>query len=348
MPYFPGVEATVLGRLKAHGSDARLHTVTQLPTSSLAARAARLGEAVAAEVAEDETIHLIGHSTGGLDCRLLSTPGASLPTTVELEPLVRRIRTVVTVSTPHHGTPLASFFASVQGHRLLRVLSMLLARVLRFGKQPIRGALAISRAVVLLDKLTGLDDSLLEHLHGRVLAGMSDEHRGDMQRLLDEVGDDQRLIEQLAPVSIELFNAGACDRPGVRYGCVVTRGPRPKVTGLLRGLRDPYAQLSRVIYLAMHRASSSLPRERQAELTQAQARALIDAFGLVPGAGDSDGIVPTLSQVRGRVIAAVHADHLDAMGYYAGGVDWLMSGSNFQREAFEALWERVASFIADD
>ena len=60
-------------------------------------------------------IHLIGHSSGGLDVRLLTAPGVALPTRVDVERLATRVRTVVTLSTPHYGTPLASFFTTLQG-----------------------------------------------------------------------------------------------------------------------------------------------------------------------------------------------------------------------------------------
>jgi hypothetical protein len=64
----------------------------------------------------------------------------------------------------------------------------------------------------------------------------------------------------------------------------------------------------------------------------------------------NDGIVPTLSQLHGRVLHVARADHLDVVGHYtlAGGrtADWLPSGAGFTPEAFEATWEAVASAIA--
>jgi triacylglycerol esterase/lipase EstA (alpha/beta hydrolase family) len=351
MPYFPGVEEALRVGLRRAKFDADVASIATLPTSSLRLRAARLCEAVNGMVDGEREIHLIGHSTGGLDCRLFTTAGANLPTDTEVEPLAARVKSIVTVSTPHFGTPLAAFFAGVQGHRALGLLSLFMTRLLRFGRHPLRGVVAVGRAVVLLDRLTGLDATLLGHLQQQVLDGLPHEHRVELEKLLGDVGEDQRLIEQLTPPSIELFNAGANDREGVRYGCVVVRGPKPRKRDVIRPGRDLYAWLSRALYFSMHRLTSSSGGESLSMLDGRQIQSLVRAFGHVPGPGDNDGIVPTLSQVHGDVVASADADHLDVMGYFRDdhgpGVDWLASGSPFDRPAFERLWHRVGEFVAE-
>jgi pimeloyl-ACP methyl ester carboxylesterase len=350
LPYFPGV-AEALGRaLSRVGLDAEIAAIANLPTSSLDLRAARLCERIEAAAGDAGDIHLIGHSTGGLDCRLFASAGATLPTNVDVVALAARVRSIVTVSTPHHGTPLAGFFVGMQGHRMLGLLSLLTTRLLRVGRHPLRGVVALARGLVLLDRLTGLDTSLLDHLQQQVLDGLPDEHRIELERMLGDMGEDQRLIQQLTPVSLALLNASAGDRPGVRYGCVVTRGPKPRKRSLLRVSRDPYAMISRILYFAMHRVASTSDPKLVNPLDRGQIQALTDAFGDVPEPAHNDGIVPTLSQVRGEIVTAVEADHLDAMGYFrdeAGvGVDWLASDSGFDRRRFEGLWRRVGEFIA--
>jgi hypothetical protein len=71
-------------------------------------------------------------------------------------------------------------------------------------------------------------------------------------------------------------------------------------------------------------------------------------FKVTPGI--SDGVVPTLSQLHGRVLHVARADHLDVVGHYtlAGGKsgDWLPSGAGFTRKAFDATWNAVAAAIA--
>jgi hypothetical protein len=63
----------------------------------------------------------------------------------------------------------------------------------------------------------------------------------------------------------------------------------------------------------------------------------------------NDGVVPTLSQLHGRLLHVARADHLDVVGHYtlaerAG--DWLPSGAGFTPEGFEATWDAVAAAIA--
>src|SRR5437016_3171516 len=55
-------------------------------------------------------VHIVGHSTGGLDARLLLNRfyrWYAGPSAAEREKLTSRVATVVTVSAPMHGTPLA-------------------------------------------------------------------------------------------------------------------------------------------------------------------------------------------------------------------------------------------------
>jgi hypothetical protein len=72
----------------------------------------------------------------------------------------------------------------------------------------------------------------------------------------------------------------------------------------------------------------------------------------LPQRRDSDGIVPTLSQVWGPVLYFAQADHLDVVGQYglagdaAATGDWIPSYSPFGREQFLELWSTVARFIA--
>jgi len=64
-------------------------------------------------------------------------------------------------------------------------------------------------------------------------------------------------------------------------------------------------------------------------------------------------LVPTLSQVWGRVLYFAQADHLDVVGQYglstdaAATGDWIPSYSPFGHEQFSELWRRVVRFIAE-
>src|SRR3990172_8925659 len=112
------------------------------PPASLPRRAALLAESIAAVLQDSPgEVSLIGHSSGGLDARLLLTPGVSLPTSADVERCARSVRAVVTIAAPHHGTPLAHLFNSMLGQQILRVLSLTTIYTLRTGRLPISVAL---------------------------------------------------------------------------------------------------------------------------------------------------------------------------------------------------------------
>src|SRR5438093_3531386 len=214
--------------LRAHAT-ADVHVVRTHPTASLPQRAARVVETVAATMGRDGPVHLIGHSSGGLDARLAVSPGASLPSSQNVERVARRVTTVITVATPHHGTPLASFFASLLGQRLLRLLSLWTVYVLRFGRLPISVVVKLGALFARLDDHVGLNSVLLDQLFGQLLADFSPTRRGAVETFFTEVSKDQALLPQLTPEGMDVFNATVRDRPGVRYASVVTRA-RPGAT----------------------------------------------------------------------------------------------------------------------
>lgn len=349
LPYFVQAAEVLEQALHRAGVSASVQAVRQLPTSSLRARAGRLAELVAA-VPGDGPIHLVGHSTGGLDSRLFVSPNASLVGATDVEAAASRVVSVTTVSTPHYGTPLAAFFVGVHGQRLLRLLSLLTIRALRLGRGPIGGILRAGRVVLWVDELIRLDRTILRQLYEELLDDLPRELASEVDVMLDDMTGDQSLLEQLTPNALDLLNAGSDDRPGVRYASVVASAPGPGLRSIWNVGRDPYAQLTHAIYQVLHRVSRNHPIQRVPALTAQQAAALSEAFGKVPSRRANDGMVPVLSQVWGRLIHAVRADHLDVMGYFREPgddrhVDWLASGAGFRRAAFEDLWRKIAAFI---
>ena len=122
--------------------------------------------------------------------------------------------------------------------------------------------------------------------------------------------------------------------------------PPSQRTRLSTGL-DPYAQGSHNLYAFLHgRARTQAP-----PLSEAHADALLQAYGIVPDERAADGIVPTLSQPFGEIIAAVWADHLDIIGHFDAPehrpphVDWLISATGFRRPEFLDVWRRVTDFL---
>jgi triacylglycerol lipase len=353
LTYFRHVHGFLAANLRSLGVDARIHVVRTHPTSSLPSRAVRVLETIArASRPGDGPIHLIGHSTGGLDARLLVAPGAALPTSLDPARYASRVQSVVTVSTPHQGSPLASFLATIRGQRLLALLSVGTAYLLRFGHLPLSVAGQLATLFAPGDGVP-LQRTLLDGLVADLLADFSIGRRRAVARLLGDVAKDQSLLVQLMPEAMQVFTATVREHPGVRYGSVVTRAARPGVRSTLATGLDPGAQAMHAVYQALYRIVAQPSRVVPLRPTAPQGRALKRAYGALPAASANDGIVPTASQVFGEVIAALEADHLDVIGHFSDPAatpphyDWLTTGSGFEREQFERTWRSVAAFLLD-
>ena len=348
--YFTHVDRFLRERCAERGVDARVHVVPTHPTASLPKRAAMVVETVARTLrARGEIAHLIGHSTGGVDARLVVAPGVELPTQLDVERWVGRVRSVIGVSSPQRGTPLAAYLTTRRGQRTLALLSLTTAYVLRFGHVPLSALLGI--AAFFRRGESRREGTLIDDLSQRLLEDFSSVRRRAVGRLLREVFEDQSLLMQLTPESMDLFAASVRDRQGVRYGSVVTRSRPPGVGTTLAAGLGAGAQAIHAIYAAIYRLSAQTRPGEAPQPDAAQRRALRRAYGKVPNARANDGIVPTRAQVHGRVIAAVRGDHLDVIGHFNDPsldpphFDWLTTGSGFDRARFESVWNGVLNFL---
>ncbi|HEV8323013.1 MAG TPA: triacylglycerol lipase [Myxococcota bacterium] len=367
--YFGHTRAFLARALADLGVEARVEAVPTPPTASLPRRAAFLLERLAADDAAapppgagaggdggaGTRIDLVGHSSGGLDARLLVSPDVSLPGAVAAAPFAARVGAIVTVATPHRGTPLASFFTSLLGQRLLQLLSLTTITALRVGHVPLAVLLKLGGLFARLDDLL-LNSALLDQLFDQLLEDFSPERRAALDRFFADVSADTSLLPQLTPESMEVFNASTRDRPGVRYGCVVTRGRRPGVGSTISAGLDPGAQATHALYVALHGLAGGTPPERVAAVLRGPTGdALAAAYGGERvDCVDNDGVVPTLAQPWGELLQAVRGDHLDVIGHFNDPghepphVDWIATGSGFDRAQFEAVWRAVARFLAQD
>ncbi len=350
--YFGHVYTLLKEELARRGVDAEVFHVYSHPTASIRTRAKDLLAELTRTAGDDGgPIHLIGHSTGGLDARLFVTPGVDLggedPNLPSVESFAARVRSVVCVATPNRGTGTASFFSGLMGAKLLGLLSLFTVYVLRFGRVPLRYAMKVAGAFVKMDSLLGWRETLVDQLFNELLSDFSRDRREAISGFLSQVSSDQSLVTQLTPEGIDLFNAGVADRAGVRYASVITQARPPSVGTRVATGFDPYAQLTHNVYAFLHGRSATRP----APLSDAHREALVQAYGLLPSATASDGIVPTLSQPFGEVIGAVWADHLDVIGHFDGPsdkpphVDWLISATGFRRPEFVEVWTRVVDYI---
>jgi hypothetical protein len=168
---------------------------------------------------------------------------------------------------------------------------------------------------------------------------------------LGEIEHDQGAVLQLTPEGIDLFNAAVVDRAGIDYGCVVTGVPKPREQFRTKELLDPEYIALRALFRLLHALTARPhPRYPYPIPSRATQRLLDRALGFKATPSINDGIVPTLSQLHGRVLHVACADHLDVVGHYtmARGrtADWLPSGAGFTPAAFDATWDAVAKAIA--
>ncbi|RKH21772.1 alpha/beta hydrolase [Corallococcus sp. CA047B] len=345
--YFQHIPALLQQRFRERGIDAQVHSVASSPTSGIEARARDVFREMARTANEDDAeLHLIGHSTGGLDARSV----VSLRMAQEAPAFVKRVRSVVTIATPHHGTPLATWFHEGElGKTLLRYLWLFTFLTLHRKAMPFRTALLQAcYRLVLMGEQVKLPPNLLNQIL-RLTVDLSDNERVELLRFFGQVGKDQALIQDLTPVSVQAFNANTVDREGVRYGSVVAGAPPPNLLRRLspRMLLPPDSLLYGIFSFLYGMSAPLSPELRIPERTAAQTQALQAAFGNKFESW-SDGVVPSRSQVWGQVVHVATADHLDVMGHFDQPpefISWLKSGSHFQQKQFHALWESVLDFM---
>lgn len=354
LTYFVGVKPALERAFRQLALNVEVVEVPTLPTASIRHRAARVHETLAGVAgAGSGPIHIVGHSTGGLDARLAITPTASLPVTKKFH-AHERLRTLVTIDTPHFGTPLASFFGSVAGYPLLRAVAAVSTAAITHAHVPLGIGLRALRWLSRADDLLGFDHTIADDFFGRVIADFSPERRAELIAFIEGVAKDQSLVFQLTPAGCDLLNACTADPDNLRYGSVVCCAPPPRAASFLALKHNPYAQSMHALYVALHRILSAASKEIYPAPAPQQRAALERAFGSYPAASWSDGIVPTLSQIWGEVIHGARADHLDVVGHYGSKrpelptTDWIPSRSGFDDAAFEALWSAVATFITEE
>lgn len=348
--YWSGVDVALQRAFEKLELNVDIIEIETLPTASIRYRAARVLEAIQRCCEKDDgPIHLIGHSTGGLDARLAVIPTAALPTSADIK-ACDRVASLVTIATPHHGTPLAGTFGSAMGQPILRWLSSSAVIGLEQGKLPLSTILRLGAWVVKLDDIFGLEQTVVDQLYAQLFNEFDDDRRKALIAFLQQVAGDRSLIVQLTPDSLDLFNATTAD-PDLDFGCVITRGRRPTWRRVVAQYRDAYAQALYGLYTILWLVTSRSDERYLPKLSVQQELALLSGYGALPDPSDNDGMSPTLSQVWGEIIHVADADHLDVMGQYGDrtrpGIhaDWLPSGSGFDGAKFLRLWSDVAAFV---
>lgn len=371
--YFAHVDRALHARFERAGQALETHVSDVLPTASVRRRAAKLAELVARTAENDGPIHLLGHSTGGLDCRLVASPCAQLPVASEAVRWLPRLRSVTTMNTPHYGTPLASFFATSKGQQVLYALSAFTVIGLSIGARPLALASVLIGILGRGDRAIGLTIPVLDKAVESLLALVDDVRSPDVRTYLKAIKDDQGAMLQLSPEAMDLMVAGFADREGVAYQSTASMSPGASPRKWIRTILHPWQAASLALFTALHVITSNFdkrypcgaipadPRgEGQAPAGDEGTRAngatedvLQRAFGCSPDLHANDGCVPLRSQLWGTLAWAGLGDHLDVLGHYRDESpdprvdrrhhDWLTSGSHFDDAHFEQLMDAIAN-----
>jgi triacylglycerol lipase len=351
LKYFQGVSTALMRSFQRRGFEAELVECPTQPSGSLPSRADHLRKHVidTGGLEADELV-FIGHSTGGLDARLLLSPGVRIAGDGTSEDIGQRTRALITISTPHAGTPLATLFTTVQGRHLLRWLAKIAAS--RAGRNALVVLARITSLLARLDDVVGRDQTIVDQLSNALFRQLTRGEDDPVWVFLREVGKDQGAIVQLTPESLNLYNVLTRDRPTIDYASVVTAAPPLRHAYTFRELLSPgHAALAAVFVLTRTLAAR---RDKQYPFPEPsdEDRKILERDLPFPVVNrTNDGIVPSLSQIDSRLICAAQADHLDVVGQFARPgdplSDWLPSGSNFDTERFEALWDRLAGEIVE-
>lgn len=322
------------------------------PTSSLRYRARILATTIARSLgSESAPIHLVGHSTGGLDVRLVLSPDVDLA--IDRSQLAWRsnVRSAVSINAPHYGTPVAGYFATVSGTRMLYALSLLTVVSLSLGEPSLAIFSRVLAGIGGLDTLFGGDLKLFSRVTDAILRYIDREGRNEITDFLSKVRVDQGAIIQIMPEAMDLFNATTENADHVRYGSIVSAAPPPQSLRIARRIRSPYAAFTAAAFSTLYQFAGQRPsvyhyaRPTPRELDFLRAGIDHDINDAV-----NDGIVPTLSMLWGELLWAGEADHLDVIGHFhddqadSDHVDWMTSGSRFTRQRFHALVDALARF----
>jgi hypothetical protein len=348
--YFGHVAQAIEARFRARGKAVQTRVCEVHPTSSIRRRASRLARMIDETAGPHDPIHVVGHSTGGLDARLVASPGANLGDEHgDRLGWIERLRSVTTINTPHYGTPLATFFATVNGQRLLYAISALTVAALKLGAPPLAATSALVAAFGrgASSRLLGLELDLVDRTADAIIKVLDEASSRELRAWLRLLRDDQGGIVQLTPEAMDLFQASVRDRPSVKYQCVATYVPEAGLFDRFSTVRSPWLALSATLFGVLHGITARhddhypcAPRERQIE----RLRALL---GEVLPLTASDGIVPLASQLWGEIAWIGRADHLDVVGHFHGREDghndWLASGARFNRMRFDTMMDRVVT-----
>lgn len=344
--YFGHIKTALVERFRARGHATEIRVVGVHPTASIRRRAAKLAQMMAHTCGTDDgPIHIIGHSTGGLDARLVVSPTVHLSERANQQlGWIDRLCSVTTMNTPHYGTPLATFFATAKGQQLLYAVSAITVTALKLGAPPLATASALVAALGGSGEAAGIEGALVDKITDSVARALDEAANRDLRSWLRQVRDDQGGVVQLMPEAMDLFLAGVEDRPGVTYQCVASYTEASGVTDWLRAMRSPWSAISAALFNLLWRVTAVQDERYPCGPPDGAAGTLRRILGEVPEPSVNDGVVPLSSMIWGEPVWIGMGDHLDVVGHFpgpGGHNDWMCSAARFDLVRFEAMMDRV-------
>jgi triacylglycerol lipase len=301
--------------------------------------------------AQPGPIHLVGHSTGGIDVRVVLSATTNL--LLEPEQLAWRenVRSAISINAPHYGTPLATYFTSVAGTRLLYALSLLTVVSLSLSEPSLAIFSRLLAGAGRLDQSLRGDMRFISRMTEVLLRFVDRDGRTAIQTYLNKIRIDQGALIQTTPEAMDLLNAVTADRSEVRYGSIVS-GAEPISPRLLsERLGSPYSVFSAALFSMIHRVTAQRHRRYgYCRPPPAQLELLERALGGPVDERTTDGVVPTLSMVWDQLLWCGPADHLDILGHFHDEFrprkhfDWLTSGAAFGRAQFWRMMDTLVRF----
>ena len=352
--YFRAVRETLAREIAARGEVVEIHGVKTYPTGSLKRRAKRLLEAVVESGClheDDAVVHFVGHSTGGIDARLVASDMRDLGFESERKKLETKLKTVICISSPHYGTPLANFFTTIYGKQLLYFVTLIV--FVGLWRRPISAAAGLLGLGYRLADFVGMNETMLKQLTNQLLRDFTKEREREVRDFLNSILGDVSLMIQLTPEAMDVLHATLQPLPGVRVVSYGTVAPAPLQALRRVAFRELLTPLGTVLYSTLHALTAQV-QEGYRYHPPFDAKDLCTglrlSFELEPET--NDGVVPSLSQIYGEFRGFVKADHLDVVGHYLrgplekkDGADWFVSGAHFSLEQFEVLWRDVTDVL---
>jgi hypothetical protein len=342
------VSATLRGHLEAQtGSPFPVIPLATGPADGLAVRQRTFLDAlkqIDRQLGGVSRIHLVGHSTGGLDADLLlaERPLDGARWSADDRALRDRIASVTTLAAPHYGTTLA------------------LADIARFAAQPFQNAVLVPSVVPVARALLSIAPD--RAAKGAQLLGGA----GSVYRFVRQMIYRRELLSDLAPDYVEdLRQQYPRELTHVPVTCFVTHPLRNQTREEGR-FSEPdafFLHLQALTADARVEQVSGPVRENIRRLNEHSAPVIASPSepprpAHVFDDTDNDAIVNTARQIApgSRLGAVVYADHADVIGHYdrrdplrpdqfiKEGV--FRSGAYFRDDEFFELYRRIAAIVA--